>query len=353
MNEIVLLRVLVAIEVVAIALILLAIAGRTAERWWRARQFREAYVATRQSVVERLDSGEGVPGSPAAAAFGSLPRRLQIRMIWELAPHLTGKSNEALAELAVGAGLDEWADQNCRSPKWWKRLQGIRLLTLLRIDRRGARTLIQDPHPLVRATALEWAADFVTGPNLRRLVWRLDDDSALCRFTIQDALLGIGRPTVPALCNYLEDRGEDANPSALDIAAGIAEPRFSPIAERLSGATNDVLRAKATTLIAAIGGGNAVEKLRELLGDKSPSVRAAACRGVGTLKHWELAPAVGRCLRDPAWEVRRDAALALQSLGGPGQIVLRRFTEDDDAFAADMARYILEVPSLPGVGPAR
>ncbi|MCA1689563.1 MAG: HEAT repeat domain-containing protein [Actinobacteria bacterium] len=52
---------------------------------------------------------------------------------------------------------------------------------------------------------------------------------------------------------------------------------------------------------------------------------------------------VGR-LRDPAWEVRRAAALALRSFGSPGVLLLRRALKDSDGHARDMARQTLDLP---------
>jgi HEAT repeat protein len=87
-----------------------------------------------------------------------------------------------------------------------------------------------------------------------------------------------------------------------------------------------------------------VEVLMELLGDEDAGVRASAAEALGKLGHWPAAPSVARLLRDPAWRVRREAGLALRALGSPGQLLLRRSLADEDRFAAEMSRQILDLP---------
>jgi DNA ligase (NAD+) len=81
-----------------------------------------------------------------------------------------------------------------------------------------------------------------------------------------------------------------------------------------------------------------------MLGDEAPPVRAAAAHALGHLGHWPAAARLGECLRDPDWEVRRQGALALRSLGPVGEILLRRSLHDDDPFARDIATLALDLP---------
>ena len=95
-------------------------------------------------------------------------------------------------------------------------------------------------------------------------------------------------------------------------------------------------------------GGRGVEVLVELLGDSTPEVRAAAARALGKLAHWPVAATLATLLRDRAWDVRREAGLALRALGAPGTLLLRRSLAHADPFTVDMARQILDLPEPAG-----
>jgi hypothetical protein len=47
-------------------------------------------------------------------------------------------------------------------------------------------------------------------------------------------------------------------------------------------------------------------------------------------------------LSDPSWSVRRAAGRALDALGAAGHVVLRSHLFDEDRYARDMARQILD-----------
>ncbi|MCW3016357.1 MAG: rane protein of unknown function, partial [Solirubrobacterales bacterium] len=79
------------------------------------------------------------------------------------------------------------------------------------------------------------------------------------------------------------------------------------------------------------------------LADADAGVRAAAARSLGAAGHWTAAGKLRRALGDPAWEVRRAAGLALRALGAPGEVLLRQALSDEDRFARDMARLVLEL----------
>ena len=81
-----------------------------------------------------------------------------------------------------------------------------------------------------------------------------------------------------------------------------------------------------------------------MLDDDDARVRTAAAASLGQLGHWPAAVSLKRCLRDPSWDVRRAAALALRGLGPVGEILLRRALRDEDRFARDMAALALDLP---------
>jgi HEAT repeat protein len=104
------------------------------------------------------------------------------------------------------------------------------------------------------------------------------------------------------------------------------------------------VRARAATLAGAIGGEELVATLEGLLADPDAVVRASAAAAVGRLGHWPATARLARMLRDPAWVVRSQSALAMRRLGSPGLLLLRRALDDQDRFAADIARQVLDMP---------
>jgi HEAT repeat protein len=87
------------------------------------------------------------------------------------------------------------------------------------------------------------------------------------------------------------------------------------------------------------------DDLLALLGDPDADVRAAACSALGVAQHWPAGGALRHALRDDAWEVRHAAAVALERLGPPGTLLLKRALDDDVLVARDMARRMLELPA--------
>jgi HEAT repeat protein len=98
--------------------------------------------------------------------------------------------------------------------------------------------------------------------------------------------------------------------------------------------------------LGGVGGAEAATALKSLLVDADAMVRAAAVAGIQRLGHQLAAPDVAPLLRDPSFEVRRAAGAALGALGPGGILLLRHYLADEDPFAADMARYSLDLVAL-------
>ncbi len=307
---------------------------------------RKAMQLARARVVVQTVAHQGEISEQEFRILHSLPRNLQIRLLGEFLRNLAGASRQRVQVLAERVGLNAFAERRCRSRFWWRRLEGARILTLCEAGEALMVELFRDPSPLVRTQAAEWAA---THPSLRvihHLLGLLQDPQGLCRFTVQDSLLRIGRPAAEPLRHYLETHtGPDAE-SALAVAAGSVVPSFLGPALTLSRDPDPSVRTRAAALLGALGGQQAADRLGALLADPDPRPRAAAARAMGALGNWRSAPRVAELLRDPAWIVRREAGLALRALGNPGMVLLRRSLRDPDRFAADMARQVMDIPQM-------
>lgn len=318
--------------------------------WARARWVSPRLTAARQEIVAALS--DPAPASAPLDATRALPTLQRIHVFLELAPSLAGRQREVLGEMAERLGLVRHAVRLCRSRLETRRLYGARLLTGLSGDP-VMLDLFHDRSPAVRSQAAEWSLYHSEGVALERLVTLLADDSVLCRFTAQDTLLRLGRPAVEPLATFLAgDHPPVALEAGLRVAIGLADPQFLPSALQLAHSSDIHVRQLAASLLSRVGGAAAVSTLQQLLHDGAPDTRAAAAAGLGRLGHWPAGPAVARLLREPSWDVRHAAGLALMRMGGPGELLLRRAMNSDDAFAADMARHVLALPAPLAAGSA-
>ncbi|HEY8581726.1 MAG TPA: HEAT repeat domain-containing protein, partial [Capillimicrobium sp.] len=254
-----------------------------------------------------------------------------------------GDARARTASLASSVGLLRRASRLCASRRWRARLRGARLFTVLGGGLDDVPALFDDRHPLVRAQAAEWASDHPRPDIVARLVAMLDDEHTLCRFTVRDSLLRIGRDAVGPLAEALDGHHGAAACEALRLAAWMPDARFLDAALRLSGDGDATVRAPAAAVLGGIGGEAAQARLVALLADPDEQVRANAAAGLGRLEAWTAAAPLSDRLRDPSWGVRSAAAGALRRLGGPGEMLLERALRDRDPFAADMARHVLSL----------
>ena len=342
MDETLLLRVAVA-EAALIAAALLVLIGH-AILIARKRRYQRAVLSGAALTLAAAVGGEA-PERDALDQLAGLPRSAQIGAFADLSKSLSGVQRQRLADVAAAVGLTGKAEDWCHSRRWGERLRGARLLTLLGEGDRVVRPLLDDPRPEVRAQAAQWAADHPEPEVIERLLSMLSDPETLCRFTVKDSLMRIGRASADPLLRYISEVDGLPATEALEVAAGIADARFLTPALKLCKATDPRMRSLAARLAGSVGGARAAEALTELLADPDADVRAAAAKALGRLGHWPATTTLAACLRDPAWEVRRAAAIALKAMGAAGVLLLRRALTDRDRFARDIARQVLDLPS--------
>lgn len=327
------------IEACVLALAILLFFGRGALLDRRVRRSSGPLARGRVLMTRVLEEGL----TPAEEAeIAAMEWGVRLRLFAELAPMLAGADRLVLSDLARRVGVTNQAEAECRSPKWHRRLRGVRILTMVGADSSAAVDLLDDENTEVAAQAAQWAAEHPSPHVVEKLAEMLGDDRTLCRFTVQDSLLRLGSMSVPSLARLLAE-GQDGLIPALRVAAKIGDARFMEGAQRLSAHDLPEVRAEAAALLGALGGGEPAARLLEMLRDADEAPRAAAARALGRMGQWPAAPKLAQKLTDPSWEVRRAAGLALSSLGAPGILILQRALTSEDAFAADMARHILDV----------
>jgi len=278
------------------------------------------------------------------AVLAGLPATVALRLLADFSASLSGGAREQVTTLAEELGLSRWAAKRCRSRRWWRRLRGVRALTVLGGGDDVVPPLLFDGNSEIRAAAATWAAEHARPNLIERLLDLLEDAEPLPRFTAKNALLRIGRDVAGPLEARLAAARPGTADAGLEVAVGLAERRLLAPALALTSDPSPATRALAATLAGAVGGSAAARTVEGMVDDPEPEVRAAAVASLGKLGHWPAGPGIAEALGDPAWDVRRQAGLALAALGSPGLLLLRRSLSDEDRFARDMARQVLDLP---------
>lgn len=314
--------------------------------WWYERWSASRVDRVRASLREAL--AEGDKELAFARDFARLPMRLQIYLLGELAPHLSGAERHSLRRLAHSAGLLKKAEALCRSHFWSRRLFGAKICTLVAHPADVVLTLLDDADASVRAQAVEWAVHRPEPAVVQRLLAMLADHDGRCRFAAQDTLVKLGHDAVAPLIGYLEAAPPAGLLGALDVALTMADSRLLEPARTLAQAATPEVRVRAVALLGGLGSADGVALVEAALVDPAPSVRHSALKALASLAHWPSAPRIAPLVHDPDWDVRRQAALCLRALGAPGLIFLRRLRQHDDPQAASVARYALDLVAVGG-----
>jgi hypothetical protein len=130
-------------------------------------------------VIDRALAG----CAAAKRELAATPRRHRI-MLFQLLieplvedrdPHRVARTRIILRSMFVR----RIADRHLRSWWWWRRATALRALGLIQVKHRTARIIaaLDDPHPDVRAAALEALADLKDPASLRAIVARMNDAS--------------------------------------------------------------------------------------------------------------------------------------------------------------------------------
>jgi HEAT repeat protein len=326
--------------------LVLALAAILVHIGWRA--FDDPRRQDRVQVARRAMAGALAGGTQPAAdtlrALRPLRRGERLELLAGYAAVAGGDGPQALASLAEQSGITHQAIARARSRRWTARLAGARALTTIGAGAEVMPALLDDPHPAVRAQAAEWAGTQGDDAVIARLVAHLSDRAPAARFSIQDAVVRLGARATPAVARQLDvvDEGPLAI-SLLEVAEAVGDPVACRAASRFVHAADPRARELACLAAARLGDSDTMDDLQEALADPDEGVRAAAARSLGAAGHWPAAGKLRRALRDPGWEVRRAAALALHALGAPGELMLRQALNDEDRFARDMARLVLEL----------
>lgn len=334
---------LVPVLLVEAGLLLACLVALVAHMAWAAARARR--VAARLAAAEHAAVRALAVGNPdlAVAEVSAVPAREALALLVRLADAVTGQASATVTAIARRSGLLARVERRLRSVSRWRRLRAVRLLTRLGGGEDTVPGLLEDRAPQVRAQAASWVVRHGDDAAVAALVARLVDADRLARFAAADGAVRLGSRAAPALATVIARTEGPAVVPALTVAAALNEaPLLAGAVRPHAGARDPEVRAAAVRALARMAGAAEEEVVAAALDDEDPRVRAEAAEACGRTGLWQIAPRLGALLRDPSWDVRRAAGLALRGLGGPGSLVLRRSLDDEDRFAADMARLVLD-----------
>jgi len=311
------------------------------------RRLVARHVHAAEEALREVAAG-APPDDVRRTALRSMPFAERVDVFAALAPSLAGTSRAAVTKAADAIGLLREAARGTRSRRRRRRLRSARLFTVLGGGHEVMPALLDDPRPEVRAEAAQWTVEYPEPATIARLVELLGDDPLLARFLVPDALVRLGPAAVPALAGQIESGSGDTATGALRAARWIADPALARPARAREADPDPAIRARVAEVLGATGGAEAIASLERLLADDDAAVRTAASAALGRLGHWPAAGALAAALRDRAWSMRLASALSLRSFGPVGEVVLRRALRDEDRFAADIARHVLDLPATAG-----
>jgi HEAT repeat protein len=268
----------------------------------------------------------------------------QIRVFFDMADYVGDAERHWLGELAVRLGLIASALGRTRSGRWWRRLSGARILSLVGAEPETMQALLADPNAMVRAQAAAYVARYPTTLGIDGLIAMLGDRGALCRFSAKDALMRLGSRAIPAVVTMLGDPIAPQTIPLLEVACATASHEHLPAAIAHIDDPRAEVRELVARLLRGIGGRDPTARLVTLLTDESATVREAAAEALGSLNHWPSAVRISRLLDDPVARVRLSAAAALDHLGPPGELLLRRSLARGSEAASTAARRVLDAP---------
>lgn len=333
----------VVVEAMVLALSLSIMFGHAA--WFRFQEVRcaQRMIAVRTMFARALSGGSLLDDE--VAVVKSLPLSRQAQVVSECGRNLSGQGLSALGAVGVTIGMVSAAERMCRSWRWARRLQGVRMLTVLSAGATVVPRLLHDRSPVVRSEAAYWSASHPSPATVAALLGMLSDPDQGCRFAAMDVLQRMGEAAVGPLIQLVATESGAPVDAAMIVISNKEHQDFLPVAVAMVVSESAVARASAAKVLGLIGSAQHTGLLQARLADSTALVREAAVHAIGALRHWPLGPQVAGLLADSDWTVRRAAGLALRALGAPGHLLLRRALKGPDRYAVDMARHVLGLPA--------
>lgn len=229
---------------------------------------------------------------------------------------------------------------------WWRRLQAARALMVVADleDLPLIEALLGDEHAAVRRAAV-WSLKRVGSPELAGAALEMAaHEPRVLRAQILEILAGSRAHVLGALIERLRRAGtRDELRTALTLAEMLGVPGL--LEHILPHAKDEDFEIRVATArsLAAYPHARSSRALVRLLKDPFWQTRAQAAAGLGAIGAREAVEDLNQALTDSSWWVRLRCALALRRIGREGVARLEQRRPEDDAYAYEMAQYVLHL----------
>lgn len=331
-------------QTVFLASVLLLLAGG---HWAGAlRTSRRALDREEATEITRRFLAGGLRAEQAAAALDELRFVNLAAFLQGFAGQRTGDDWDRIVRLVRTTSWFGRLRAGAGSRLWWRRLRAARCIAVLATadDLLLVHRLIEDGRPSVR-TAATGSMRRVPSPGVVSAILNVASTSQpVVRNFMLEVLadsralaLPIMLERLSAPCDRLQLR------ALLDLCGLLGTPGLLPSVLSHVEAPSLEVRIAAATALRGFPHPDAEAALVGLLEDESWQVRARAASSLGAIGAVGACHALARSLCDLNWWVRLRSAIALRMLGRAGLAVLREVDPRVDAYAYDMACYVLRL----------
>ncbi len=306
----------------------------------RARQYGE--LATR--AVSRWLAGdvddEHLRTRLEPLSFSHLSCFLQ-----KLSAQVGGEHWERLTKVARGTSWYLSVCARAGSRLWWRRLQAARALRVVgsKEDLSRIEALLRDDAVAVRRAAVCCLRRVQSADLAEAALDMAAREPRVLRDQILETLAHGQGEIVEALITRLQGDEREQLRTALRLAGLLDMPILLPHVLAHVSAPDLEVRIAAARALASYPHASSSAALEALLDDPAWQVRAQAAAALGEIGARETLARLDHALTDSSWWVRLRAALALRRLGRDGLAVLEARHPEDDRYAFEMARYVLEL----------
>jgi HEAT repeat protein len=305
------------------------------------QQVRSARIARRYNALVR----RALDGDDAARrALSASPSRHHIAIARLLiVPLIEDRDPSRIAEARATAkvlAVFPIAERYLRSRWWWRRSIALRMFGLIQARDHSAQLIaaLDDPHPDVRAAALDGLLDLQNPATVPAIAVRLYDES-MPPGRRAAALKAFGSSCEPFLLELSALDAAHRRSCALALAI-CGTPRSRPVLCRWTRDLRPGVRAAAFRALGDIGlDDDATRAAIENLESEDSQVRAMAARALRGCRDPGAAISLAPRL-DDTWVVAVQAAHTLESMGMAGLAVLQTRASQTD-LAGLLARQTL------------